>query len=58
MEMTTVETELMNHQSIVNQKEELVSVIFSLVIMEIAFHEFTFVVSLYCQCNYLSGKRK
>ena len=44
MEMTTVEMELMNPQSIANQKDEPVSGIFSHVTMAIAFQGFTFVM--------------
>lgn len=42
----TVEMEQMSHQNIASQKAEHVSVIYSLVIMEIVFRAFIFVVRL------------
>lgn len=36
----------MSHQNIANQKVELASVIYSLVIMAIAYHEFTFAMAI------------
>lgn len=44
MEMMIAAMVLMNHQNIVNPKEERALEIYSLVIMEIAFQEFTFVM--------------
>lgn len=41
MAMTIVVMEQMNHQSIVAAREELASVIFSLVIMETVYREYT-----------------
>lgn len=46
METMTVEMEQMSHQNTASQKAEPVSVIYLLVIMEIAFRAFIFVVSL------------